>query len=163
MDRDRPDSPDPLADQLMTMRIVAGSLLLGVVFFVLIALFVLGAWQAPPKGHLLSLLGVALAAVAAVVSFVFPPASALEQAMQAPAGRQKVANAAGIFQTRTIIRLALLEGAAFFNAVALMVEHNRWSLGVVAALLIVMAFHFPTRTRLQHFVETREFEQSQLP
>ena len=45
---------------------------------------------------------------------------------------------APVYQTELIIKLALLEGAAFMNGVAYLVEVQWWSLAVMGTLLFVM-------------------------
>ena len=58
----------------------------------------------------------------------------------------------GIFQTKLIIRLALLEGAAFFNLIACMLEGQAFNLGIVIGLLCVMFFVFPSKDSVERFV-----------
>ncbi len=60
---------------------------------------------------------------------------------------------ASAYQTRLIIRLALLEGAAFFSLIAHMLERQWPSLLVAVVLLGLMAANFPTRGRLDHWME----------
>lgn len=59
------------------------------------------------------------------------------------------------WQTSNIVRNALTEGAALFNAVAYMVHGNPISLGIVGFLLAWMALGFPTMGRLEEHIESR--------
>jgi hypothetical protein len=60
-----------------------------------------------------------------------------------------------VYQTKTIIGAALLEGAAFFNNIAYMLEGNLITL--IAALLLVaaVAAMFPTATRIADWIESQ--------
>lgn len=62
----------------------------------------------------------------------------------------------GIFQMKTFIENALLEGAAFFCVVALLVTGAWWLLAIVGALLVLMAMMFPTKGRIEQFIHERE-------
>jgi hypothetical protein len=60
-----------------------------------------------------------------------------------------------VYQTKTIIAAALLEGAAFFNNIAYMLEGNLITL--IAALLLVaaVAAMFPSATRIADWIESQ--------
>ena len=62
---------------------------------------------------------------------------------------------AGIYQTQLIVALAMLEAAAFFNLVAMLVEKNGLNLIVVVVLLSLMLMKFPTRTKVSWWVQDR--------
>jgi hypothetical protein len=51
-----------------------------------------------------------------------------------------------------IIRLALLEGPAFFAATAHMMERQWPSLALACALMVAMAVHFPTQRGVSAWV-----------
>lgn len=59
---------------------------------------------------------------------------------------------AGTYQVGQIVYRAILEGAAFMNVAAYMVEGQSFSLALVSFLLIVMAFRFPTRDHLENWI-----------
>ena len=59
-------------------------------------------------------------------------------------------------QLRTIIGCALLEGAAFANAYAFMVERQVASLAIVLALILMIASHFPLRFWLDGWLERQK-------
>lgn len=64
----------------------------------------------------------------------------------------------GLYQSKTIIAGALLEGAAFFNLFALSVEHHWWSLAIVVLLLISLGVLVPTSVRIDHWIESKQLE-----
>jgi hypothetical protein len=67
----------------------------------------------------------------------------------------------GVFVTRTIVAAAMLEGAAFMSLVALMIEHQPWMIGVTGVLVVLMLMQIPSRTRVEHWVESRMMERGQ--
>jgi hypothetical protein len=60
------------------------------------------------------------------------------------------------FQTELIVRAAILEGAAFLGAVAYLLTGNPVPACVVVALLATMLVDFPTRTRVESWLERRQ-------
>ncbi len=65
-------------------------------------------------------------------------------------------SAASTYFVRTLVMLAILEGAALFSLVALLVEGQAFLLAVVGLLLGAMALLFPTRGRFEGFVKWHE-------
>ena len=63
-----------------------------------------------------------------------------------------------LFKTKTIIASAVPEGACFFCLIAFMLTGNFSLLFLVAGLLLLMILGFPTRTRIEHWVEARMAE-----
>ena len=70
-------------------------------------------------------------------------------------GEEKIQGCCGIYQTQLIVGFALLEGAAFFNVVALMMEHCMISIALITLLLLVMAAKFPTRDKVSFWVQDK--------
>jgi hypothetical protein len=58
-----------------------------------------------------------------------------------------------MYQTRLIIGAAILEGAAFFNVVAYMLEHQPISLVVAGLLALTLLAQIPTFGRLRNWAE----------
>jgi hypothetical protein len=115
---------------------------------------VLRLGKQPEAGELLSLLAAFFAAVAIVVRQVV---LGLMSGRAIPHNNEPTVPASlRLFQTRMIVGLALLEGAAFFNLVAFMTEGHWWTLIVVAVLLVWMLASFPTHGRLKQWIEDRE-------
>lgn len=69
------------------------------------------------------------------------------------------------FQTRLIVRAALLEGAAFFNLIAFMIERQTWSFGIAGALAAINLSTFPSRDSVLYWIrqqlELMELERNQ--
>ena len=148
-----PESTTVSDARLLPMQIIALALPAGVVLFALVAVVLLGSLRQPPAGPLVSLLGAGFAAMMMVAHFVLPN---LLFRPRVPSGETlDVDSACNIYQTRLIVALALLEGAAFFNLVALVLEHQWWSLAIAGGLVLIMLGDFPTRTRIQHWIETQ--------
>ena len=59
----------------------------------------------------------------------------------------------GLYNTRTILGGAMLEGAAFFALVTYMVERDPVGLAGAILLILGVALHFPTRSRVIRWSE----------
>jgi hypothetical protein len=132
-------------------QIITIALVMGVVLFGVVALLFVGALDDPADGVILSGMGAGFAVLMFVMHLVIPAQIARQQA-----GTADESQLYGVYVTKTIVGLALLEGAAFFNLVALIVEHNWWSLAIAGGLVFWMLAMFPTRTRVDHWVETQQ-------
>jgi len=134
-------------------QVIAGALIMGVVTFGVVA-FIIGKAE-PPKLPMISIMAGGFALMATAMRFVVP----MIVVNGANAGLQQVDSTdlmnqlAGLYQTKTIIGFALLEGAAFFNLVAYITEKQFWSYGVVAFLLGVMAISFPSQGQFESWAE----------
>nr|MCH9792965.1 hypothetical protein [Planctomycetota bacterium] len=68
---------------------------------------------------------------------------------------QMLGNFYQVFMVRLIIGMALLEGAAMLNLVAVMVENQRLAFIPVAILLLGMIFSIPTKTKLDGWIRNQ--------
>ena len=59
----------------------------------------------------------------------------------------------GLYQTRTIIASALLEGVAFFAIIVYLITQSMVGLAVAVAMILGLAFHVPTRSGVVHWIE----------
>jgi hypothetical protein len=134
------------------MQIIAAALPGGVLMFGLIVV-VLGAATQPPAGTTLSLIA-AVFAMAMLAAHVVVP-TLVGRPTEPRRTEDDGAALCGVYQIRMIIGLALLEGAAFFNLVACLVEHNWWSLAIAGCLVVWMLALFPTRTRVEQWIENQ--------
>jgi hypothetical protein len=161
-----PFEPEPFAARLRVMRIVHGALCLGVVIFAVVVVLARmdvvplgGAAQLlPPAVPLVSYIGVAFAGIIFAVFLILP--GILESAWRKQVGRPGSDGGApdqwwALYQTRLIMRSALLEGAAFFQLIAYLIEGQPWSLGVGLGLLVVLLTQFPTRGGVEWWVESQ--------
>ena len=136
------------------LQIICGAMIIAVVIFGAIAFgtFAPGAPTLPgPAVPMVSLVSLAVAAMALVARMIFP--TLIANGMRASlaeaddAGRQTILGK--MYQSRTIVGMAVLEGAAFMNLCAYMTERRPWSFGVVAFLLAVMAVAFPSQAKFE--------------
>ncbi len=154
------NNQDP-RQMVFVMQIIAFALIQGVLIFLLIAVFITQGNQ-PQQGQL-TIIGIAFAVLALVgQAFVRLQLefSKVEKETYDPRSDEALLAFVPVYQTELIIKLALLEGAAFFNGVAYLLEINWWSLAAMGALLAVMCFSFPTRPRITRWIERRTVELS---
>jgi hypothetical protein len=67
------------------------------------------------------------------------------------------------FMTGQIVRLAMLEGAAFLNLIAYMLEGKALSLAAAAVLVLLMIAAYPTEGRVRGWLERIREETSPTP
>jgi hypothetical protein len=137
-----PFPSDPAA-QLRSMQVVHGALMAGVAVFVGVAVAA-GPVGAPLPAVVAGLDPVALAATVASVtcaalSFVLP--GRLLDAVPARDVERRV----GAYRTGRLLAAALCEAPALLWGVDVLLSGNRWHLGGLAGLLVLMALHAPTR------------------
>ena len=141
------------------MQIVVFALISGVVVFAVIAAIL--SHGKPPGDPFLAYIARGFAVLMIVLRSVIPRVIVASQAQQLTAGlnvendedvNDVVTRLCGAYQSRVIMENAMLEGAAFFNLIAYMQATHTWSLGVAAALLAIMAIAFPTRGKVEAWV-----------
>jgi hypothetical protein len=159
---------------LTNMRIISAALISGVIVFLVVVLFVIKS-DPKPGSPLLTYMGLVFGALALVFAFIVPGliGGSIKQALvdgkrvDLP-GQFKASPEVGIignllflFQTRLIIGHAILEGAAFFNLVAYMLERQDVSLAIVGLLVGAMLVKFPTRGKVESWLadETRSIDE----
>ncbi len=141
-----------------TSQIIAGTLIAGVVMFACVAFFV--AKGEPAKSPMLALIGAGMAAMAVAVRFIVPTVivNGAKARLKEASATDVMAQLAGLYQTKMIVGMAVLEGAAFVNLVAYITEKQFWSYGVVAFLLAVMAISFPSQGQFESWAEEMKRE-----
>ncbi|HMO84982.1 MAG TPA: hypothetical protein PKC18_08710 [Lacipirellulaceae bacterium] len=130
------------------LQIIVVALIGGCVIMLIVAL-ALAPTEGPVRGPVAPIAAVA-ALGAAAGALVLPRVMAALQRQQAlGAAQQGREQAAGAllqgFQVRRIVTAALLEGAAFFNGVAYLLEGTVYSLAIMAALIVGLMLLTPTR------------------
>ena len=154
-----PSLPDPYALRLRVMRILHAALCLGVLFFLVIVLALGPLIRPPPDVPLISYLIAGFAVVSCALAWFMPnvgTASARRQQIgtdQPGSGRDHWWM---VYQTRLILRCAPLEGGAFAQFIAYLLEGQPFSLGLGVALFLLLALQFPTRERVERWVEVQE-------
>lgn len=162
---------------LRVMQIIAGALIVGVLSFGGIACFlVFGQMQkaaqpdGPPGGqeggmNILVYMAAGMAFLNVLLSFVVPNAIA-NSGVQAVAKKAQdgtstgpkelIGRLLGVAQMRMIIAMALVEGAAFFGLIAFIQTKSLIALAIVGGLLFVLAIHFPTKFKLDGWLEDQQ-------
>ncbi len=135
-----------------TVQIVAVALILGPLIFA--AIVISGGWGQAPGDPTIGYIAGFFFASALITSLVLPTLIASQNLarLRSQKGQLTAMDFFGVYQTRTIIRAALLEGGAFFCLVANVVTHLWWTLAMAFALLAVIAIFFPTRGRFDDWV-----------
>ena len=139
--------------------IIFSALVLGVLFFAAITCVVrLSSEESLFNMELsvIALVGVAFAAIVLIPSIIVPmfaQKAAVKEVAKEFAGKLDESAAAtkmfGGFQTAMIIGLALLEGAAFFNLIAFLIDGSVFSMVAVAVLLSCMLVRIPLPLRIE--------------
>lgn len=160
---------------LRTMQIIAGALIAGVLSFAGVASFLVfgNAAAVQPGGQppavggseIVMYMAMGFAAVAVVMSFVVPnlisaagvkSVAKLAQDGTSTGPKELFGRLLGVAQTKMIIAMALVEGAAFFNLIAFIITKSLIPPAVVLGLLAVMAIHFPTKMKLANWLEDQQ-------
>jgi hypothetical protein len=150
---------------LTNTRIITAALINGVIVFLIVVIFVMKG-EAKPAPQVHTYLSFAIGIAALVLSRIIPnlvgrsieraliegKQVALPPQLKTPAEVGIVGNLAFLFQTRMIVGLAILEGAAFYNVLAYMLERQQISLVMVGLLLAAMLLKFPTRGGLESWL-----------
>jgi hypothetical protein len=150
---------------LTNMRIISAALISGVFVFLLVVLFVVKS-DVQPGSPVLTYIGLGFGALGLVFAFIIPGFVGghikhalidskrvdLPAQFKSPQEVGVVGNLLFLFQTRLIIGYAILEGAAFFNLVAYMLERQDVGLATVGLLLGAMLLKFPTRGKLESWL-----------
>ena len=149
--------------QLRGMQIIAVALMMGVLMFLGVALVITqGDIFRQGNPEIVTMIAAGFAGLMMVNHLVIPSLitkTRLNQLKSQDFGKQdtesKLVVLLGIYRMQLIITLALLEGAAFFNLVSVLIEHHIISLIAAIVLLGLMAVRFPSRTKVSWWVQDR--------
>ncbi len=163
--------PDALQPTVRTCQIMIGSMIMGVLSFLAIILFVITDALGNSALPVITYLAVAVGFVNLALSFVIPKLNADRArrriALEGPTPITKggpseakqaypasdTAKLAQNYQTQLIIGAALLEGGAFFAAIAYMLARNPLALATAIVLLATLAALFPTSDRVNAWLD----------
>lgn len=140
--------------EVLILRIITLMLVLGVVIFGLVVVFAMGALNPAnpqPAGLDDELHGRRSPQSPSSCTWSSPASSPDRQLNEATANGRNLMPIA----SRRSSRLALLEGAAFINLVAVMAEH-RWSLAIAGGLVFWMLARFPTRWMIENWLQPQQ-------
>jgi len=141
-----------------TCMVIAFALIMGVVTFAAVAGVALNQPAPVVEQPFISIGAAGMGAMMFVLSF-FVPGMVGSQNLQALKNRGYPVTEAEllqVYQLKLIIRYALLEGGAFLNLIAFMVEHQTWSLGIVGVIVGVMILLFPTPGRIHYWIKEQK-------
>ena len=147
-------------------QIIAFALIMGVLVFAGIILGVgLGPDQ-PPETPIVSIVGSAVGLAALPAWMIIPglvvaglrrkvvagePISN-QPGQQYPEETGDVGPLVGVYQAKKIFGFAVLEGAAFINLIAYLLEGQSMNIAIAAGLLCLMMFGFPVQDSVERFV-----------
>jgi hypothetical protein len=158
--------------QLRTMRIIFGTLLVGVVAFLGIVLYVVqvqnhGQGMARPRDlPIVSLVATVVFGVCALLAFILPGLQTRSALRRILAGTWKTpdgvpptlyatvgAKLMAVRQTTMMLGLGLLNTPAFLGCVAYLQEAHPLALGVSGAAAVLMVCKIPTEKRVRAWLE----------
>jgi hypothetical protein len=166
-----------ISKRVWVLQVIVTALVVGCVFFLVVAILVPGPGaERAGEGRPLQITWVALAflAVMLVARCVLPTivvrkgrrqiargTFSLLQTREAPLqGSREELEQMGdagplymLYQTKTIIGAAMIEGITFFMLIAYLVERQVVALGIAVALILAIAAHMPTRAGVIHWIE----------
>lgn len=163
-----------LAAKVRVLQIIVIALAIGPAVFLVMTQFMPARVAPAGQNQILTWLGLGMALSTIVVRLIVPNLMATAQRKKIAAGvgmsaarggaameeptdrsltREKLAL---VYQTRTIVGCALLEGAAFFNTILCLIAPSPVSLGTAIVLILGVAAHFPTPGRVAQWIETQE-------
>lgn len=161
---------EQVANQVRILQIIVGALVSGCLFFLVIVLVV-----DPAAGH--RSLAISYVAAAFLIGAIgarsvvpgllvragrkniargtFPAAQAAahDESQQTPSPDRDAAMLLTLFQAKTIVGAAILEGVTFFLLIAYMVERFTPMLAIAVVLILLIAAHVPTRSRVVRWIE----------
>lgn len=148
---------------LRGMQIIAAALMAGVLVFLSIVLVITqGDVFGTHTPEVVTILGAGFGVLAIVNHIVIPKIIAGSQLRQIVSNgfseldaESKSDRLIGVYRGQLIVALAMLEGAAFFNLIALMVEKNVVALSIATLLLGLMVFRFPSRDKVVFWVQDK--------
>ncbi len=145
---------------VFVMQIISSSLMLGIAMFMGAALAITQGQQ--PKTPQITYIALGYAGLSIVGCFLFRlsiKTTLLKQINQQhefdPQSDEVFSALAPTYQTEHIVKMGILEGAAFFNGVAYMTEQFWWSLAAMGLIELLMLFRFPTRSKITAWIERK--------
>jgi hypothetical protein len=151
-------NPDSIASRVRAVQIIVIALAMGC-FSVVAVMFVLRGGKAPdPDTSFLTWFGLAFCIAAVFARFVVPQAivSAGRRRLLTSSSEERLEQLLQLFQIRTIVATALLEGAVFLMATAYLIEGHLLALILAAAGSLAVAAHFPTAAGVAAWIDQQQ-------
>ena len=161
---DNPQSLGPKFDQeLRVLQIIAVALMMGLLMFFGVVLVVTrGDIFGQGNPGIMTMIAAGFAGLMIVNHLVIPALLAKAQLNKlksedpSPKDSDRTNNSLlAIYRIQLIITLALLEGAAFFNLISVMLEKHMISVIAAVVLLGLMVARFPTRTKVSWWIQDK--------
>ena len=165
----RTSDPDQLEGRIRALQIVLGAMVLGVLFFLAVAVLLRQAGNMPPAPDrpVVTYAALVYAVAALVASAVVPGAivragrRALARSLGPPVANRlptsgtagETAKLAGLLQTRTIIRAAFVEAAAFLFLFAYLLDDQPVCLLGAGVFLVGLVWQVPTQAWVEIWIE----------
>jgi hypothetical protein len=134
-------------------QIVTAALITGVLVMVYVAL----ATAAGPAPNLpfLSYFGIGFGVLALIARSIVQASmvAAMKKGLAGQSDQEQTVTLAGIYQSKTIVGMGVLEGASLMNVVAYMTDRQLWTFGVIACLLAMMAVSFPSQGQFESWTQ----------
>ena len=146
--QNQPDPTDPGKVALL-LTIIVCALAMGCLLFGGYVVFQ-GALNQPAKEMQLSMMAAGMAVTNTIMAFVIPSIIVRTVTRNSEGDRPTYLQA---YMVKTIVAVALLEGATFFVLFTVMTEHHWWSLAIAALLLGLMLSHIPSRMRIEQWLD----------
>jgi len=153
-----------LTTAVRTSTLIALGMISGVIGFLGIAVVLTGGDFSTEFG-VLSIVAAAAAFFLCGVHFLIPSVITRSQMARLVAegwkdrtDPEKIQRLCQVWQMQLIVGIAVLEGAAFFNIVALIVEKSFLSVAAIAVLLPLMLAKIPNRLKAEWWVQERQRE-----
>jgi len=151
------------AASIRVVQIISAALMIGVLSFLFVVLMVTkGDVLGRQNPSVVTVIAAGVGIVMTLVHFVLPPMITWAQLKSLGSNGWNQLDEAvrtermlGVHRTQHIIGLAVLEGAAFLNLMALMIGHSMFSTVMVVLLLSLMLVKFPTETKVSWWVQEK--------
>ena len=152
-----PTNNQSAAQIIRISQFVCAAMVTGVLVFMIVALLI-GHGANPVaagKSSIIPLFAVLVAVNNVVMLYLISGfvVKSMTKTMNAEQFTERSPKLAGIFQVRMIIRVALLEGAAFFNLIEYLIDRQWWSVAVAGVLIAIMLMNFPTMNQFDGWAD----------
>jgi hypothetical protein len=162
-----PEPTDIVAPRVLVLQIVVGALVVGLLIMVALSV-VLPPMVAPGNQGPGPAAGAQPFAMITIIAFVFAvvlvPLSVVIPSRMVTSARKTLAKQPPsddvpalmtVYQTKTIVTGALREGMGHFAAIAFLIERQSAALGLAFACVIGVGMLFPTRERVERWLESQ--------
>jgi len=155
---------DPIDAGVRTLQIIHVALATGVLFFLAITVLVLREGELLGKQPwavtlLITLVAVLFGAAAIVAHMVLPGLIVSSQrkalARTPRTGAEDFESMVMLYQTQKIIGSTFLEGAAFFNVIAYLLEGTALPLILTLLLLVLLVSRIPSRDGMRRWIDAQ--------